>query len=190
MTIEEIKTIFGIDITEKKRTPLLVALRCLNIDFEIQKQIKETNSFNITKIARSLSLDRSTIYHAIKTTEKLKNDTHYSKLILAVKNKDKKLFEVYLKEVEEEKQTRYVKNYKRKTEIKKVIRLNNSPKEEKKPDQRIRKLTNSHISNFLRQNNDLESNFWNIPAKKLTENNFLRLRKMNPVLFDKMLENV
>jgi 7,8-dihydro-6-hydroxymethylpterin-pyrophosphokinase len=198
MTIEEIKTIFGIDITEKKRMPLLVALRAFYAVKTI-KQLKKNKLAKTSLIYESIALEinstRTMVYKLIEKEEYFKNDAQYSKLFLAFKNKDKSIFNEFINDLAQIRKNNR-KNYFndcysiRKRELAKESLSNTLAEIEAVTNRNnYRKLNNLDIATFLRANNDLKSPAWDIPVKEMTSENFEAIKKINPEMFEQLVNS-
>ena len=74
MTLDEIKNILGIDLTEKNRKPHLVYLRGHYIDAEYKKGKTYLN------ICKELKCNHATAFHYTQRKEKYKNIPEYNEM--------------------------------------------------------------------------------------------------------------
>jgi dephospho-CoA kinase len=88
MTIQEIKDIFGIDITDKKRTELNVYLKTLYVE-----QNKSQKS--ILQLSKDLNCSHSTLLYNLKTLDTYNLDPLFMYVVKAFKTKDINLIQEY-----------------------------------------------------------------------------------------------
>ena len=86
MTLQEIKDLFGIDLTIKNRKPHFVYLRGIYMDQE------KENGRNTLNICKELKCNHATGFHYFKRKEKYKNIKEYNEVKIAFDNKDVDLF--------------------------------------------------------------------------------------------------
>ena len=88
MTIQEIKDIFNIDITERNRTDLYVYLRALYVSDNLKEK-------SYSQIGRELSYGHDVIIHYSKRIKDFETDPLFMYIKKAFKNKDVVLFNEY-----------------------------------------------------------------------------------------------
>lgn len=84
MTIEQIKKVFGVDLTTKERKITYIYLRSI-----YAHQHKKTK--HVTEIAKDLQKDRTSIIHLFKSYEKHKLDPLYELILKCYIKEDKDL---------------------------------------------------------------------------------------------------
>lgn len=180
MTPNEIKTIFGIDITDKNRSVPYIALRYFCAE-AMEKELKG-NPKHFDIIAKELNFKRVNVYNCLLKAKELKKDKLVKLIYKAFKTKDKTYLDEYfrLKAIE-------TKNY-NKTYKDNLVLRSHVPAERKtqviKTFSNAPKLSNLKLAEFLRNNNVLKHELWDVPTKNISANQWQQLRNINKNMFD------
>ncbi len=185
---EEIKEIFGIDITEKNRTIPYNALRYFYAE-QREKELKGTPN-RLQIIAKEINCDRVTIYNSLFKAKLMREDKNTEILFKAFKNKDKSLIDEYklrFKKRKAEQQSNYyvkkalkeIKEIKPATIVKVVTKF----------DKNKALMSNLKLSEFLRANKILKHDVWDVPVKNISTNQWDQVRNINKKMFDNYVNN-
>jgi hypothetical protein len=186
MTIEEIKTIFGIDITEKNRSTPYLALRYFYAEMRV-KQIKGNISKKYITTANEINCNRDNLYNMLLKAEVFKKDELIKYIYKAFKTKEKRYFEEYLNKKQEQ-----INNYQKIYEEEKTLR-NHVPAERKDVVVKVFRndplLKNLQVADFLKANKILSHPLWDVPAKNISPNQWQKLKKINPEMFEQLVNS-
>lgn len=156
MTLQDIKEVFGIDLTESDRRPHIVYLRGQYIDQEIKKGRRKLH------ICRDLKCNHASVFHYLVRKPKYKFVPEYQEVKKAFKNKDVKLFLEIDFKLTNKKYIRY-DNFDKKPKIKK----SNMPKV---------RWHYLRIIEALRKDN--KNKLWDKPMKEFTKKDYKVLEKL------------
>lgn len=183
---EEIKEIFGIDITEKNRTIPFVALRAFYAEDRVN-QLKGRITSRYIKVSNEIGCGRDNVYNLLKKGELFKKDECIKIIFEAFKNKEKSLLKEYEKQL---RKTRALNN-----SAKSLKMFNDGFNYAQKPSQTgntektIVKISNLKLAEFLRANKVLKHDLWDVPVRNISTNQWKQVRNINKKMFDNYVNN-
>lgn len=188
MTINEIKTNLGVDITQKNRTVVNVVLKALYVE-QKYNQLKHLKQSELLKIlCNDINCDRTNIYNYLKKIKNYKFDIATKLIVKAYYEKDKQFIEAYHQHIKQSKEDYRNEWYKEKTfkQIEEVIK--DKVITPKKPKV-VRPMKNLQVADYLKANKILKvSRYWDRLLTDYTEEDWFNLREINPKLFDSYIK--
>ena len=179
---KEIKEILGIDISQKNRTIIFVALRAFYAEIKVKEMEGIPNSFDT--IANEIGCKRVNIYNYILKTENFKKDKLIKILYKAFKTKDKALINKYKDEVKSHKALIQSAFY-----IKKALFKNKHTPIVIEKKEVVSKMSNLKLAEYLRTNKVLKHKLWDTPIRNISEKQWKQIRTINTEMFDNFANN-
>jgi hypothetical protein len=181
---KELKDIFGIDITEKNRTIQYVAMRSFYAESKIN-ELKGNITSRYTKVANEIGCNRDNLYNMLLKAKLFKEDIDTKMLFTAFQNKDKEQIEAYHQNLRDRK-ARQQSDYYQNKSLNEFI-----------PAQRVKVLTkqdknkslmsNLKLAEYLRTNKVFKSELWDVPVKNISPNQWEKVKKINPKMFEEIV---
>jgi hypothetical protein len=188
MTINQIKETLGVDLTLQNRTVVNTVLKALYVEQQY-KQLKHLKQTDILKsVTNDINCKRSNIYNYFKKMKTYKTDKASKLIVKAYINKDKEYIKKYYDLIQQQKD-----NYKQQWSFKKYY---DGKDYEPKPKvnipirTKVNKLMNNlQVADYLKANKVLKNTkFWDKMLLDYTNDDWHKLREINPKMFDSYLE--
>ena len=181
---QEIKEVFGIDITKKNRTIPQVALRAFYAEMRVE-QLTGNITSRYTIIAKEIGCNRDNVYNLLKKGELFKTDECVKFIFEAFKTKDKALLKEY------EKQLRKIRALSKSLKDNKMFNdgcnYAQIPSQIANNEKTIIKMSNLKLAEFLRLNKEFKHQLWGVPVKNISANQWEQVRNINKKMFDSII---
>ena len=181
---QEIKEIFGIDITEKNRKVEYVALRAFYAEERI-KQLKGNITSKYLTVSKEIGCGRDNVYNLLTKGELFKKDECIKFIFEAFKTKDKALLKEYEKQL---RKTRAL------SKSEKSLKMFNDgcnyaqiPSQIANNEKTVIKMSNLKLAEFLRLNKEFKHQLWGVPVRNISANQWQQVRSINKNMFDSFI---
>lgn len=164
------------DLTNGSRKIQYFAFKTFYIE-ERLKTLKGKDYSKFKLVAQELNITRSTIYNNLKKIDDLKTNALTKFLYTAYTQKSPAYLEIYKNEVAKQRITKIVADVNKLAVERKAVVLT-------KFDKNKALMTNLKLAEYLRLNNVLKHDCWDIKVTDISENQWNGLRKINPKMFD------
>jgi hypothetical protein len=183
---EEINEIFGIDITEKNRTIQFVALRAFYAEDRV-KQLKGRITSIYVTVSNEIGCGRDNVYNLLTKGEIFKKDECIKIIFEAFKTKDKGLLKEYEKQL---RKTRALNHSEKNLKMfNDGINYAQKPSQVGNTEKTIIKMSNLKLAEFLRANKVLKHDLWDVPVRNISTNQWKQVRKINPKMFEEIVNS-
>ena len=181
---QEIKEVFGIDITKKNRTIPYVALRAFYAEMRVV-QLTGNITSRYTTISKEIGCNRDNVYNLLKKGELFKKDECIKFIFEAFKTKDKVLLKEY------EKQLRKTRALSKSAKSLKMfndgVSYAQMPSQIANNEKTIIKMSNLKLAEFLRLNKEFKHQLWGVPVRNISANQWEQVRSINKKMFDSII---
>ena len=175
---QEIKEVFGIDITQKNRTIPYVALRSFYAEMRVV-QLTGNITSRYTTISKEIGCNRDNVYNLLKKGELFKKDECIKFIFEAFKTKDKVLLKEYEKQLR--KSAKSLKMFNDGCNYAQI------PSQIANNEKTIIKMSNLKLAEFLRLNKEFKHQLWGVPVRNISANQWEQVRSINKKMFDSII---
>lgn len=183
---KELQQALSINIKEKNRTIPYVAIRCFYAEMRVD-QLTGNISSRYTTIANEIGCNRDNLYNMLLKAKLFKEDIDTKMLFTAFQNKDKGQIKAYHDNLRDRK-ARQQSDYYQNKSLNEFI-----------PAQRVKVLTkqdknkslmsNLKLAEYLRVNKVFKSELWDVPVRNISPNQWKQAKKINPKMFEEIVNN-
>jgi hypothetical protein len=188
MTINEIKTNLGVDITQKNRTVVNVVLKALYVEKQYNELKHLKQSELLRKLCNEINCDRSNIYNYLKKLKNYKLDIATKLIVKGFYEADKQYIDAYHQHIKQCKEDYRNQWYREKTNnvIQETLKV--KPFIYKKEKVKL-PMNNLQVADYLKANKILKlSKYWDRMITDYTNEDWFNLREINPKMFDSYLK--